>query len=120
MKPMETTYPCSDPTKLNASGSQSPDAVESLRDEILCLNDRISALEKLLVAKPNLSVPVHRQTPALEELSVELVLVISAAVAAYLGVEPHIRQIRLLHSHPWGQQGRVTIQASHRIAAGQG
>ena len=31
-------------------------------------------------------------------------LAISAAIAAYLGVKPHIRQIRLIANHPWGNK----------------
>jgi methylmalonyl-CoA carboxyltransferase large subunit len=49
-------------------------------------------------------------------VSEEVVLVISAAVAAFLGKKPHIRQIRLLGSAAWAQQGRVTIQASHALS----
>jgi methylmalonyl-CoA carboxyltransferase large subunit len=51
-----------------------------------------------------------------ENLSEELVIVISAAIAAYLGKKPRIRQIRLLGGPAWAQQGRVTIQASHALA----
>jgi methylmalonyl-CoA carboxyltransferase large subunit len=53
--------------------------------------------------------------PLKEEISEELLLVISAAIAAFLGKRPHIRQIRLLHSGAWAQQGRVSIQASHSL-----
>jgi methylmalonyl-CoA carboxyltransferase 12S subunit len=45
------------------------------------------------------------------------VLAISAAVAAYLGVRAHIRQIRLVSTGAWAQQGRVSIQASHRLGS---
>ncbi len=48
-------------------------------------------------------------------ISEEEVLAISGAVAAYLGVRAHIRQIRLLSGNAWAQQGRVTIQASHQL-----
>jgi methylmalonyl-CoA carboxyltransferase large subunit len=44
--------------------------------------------------------------------------VIGAAVAAFLGKKAHVRQVRLLGSHPWAQQGRVTIQASHQLEGG--
>ena len=50
-----------------------------------------------------------------DRLSEELVLVIGAAIAAFLGKRPHIRQIRLLRSDAWAQQGRATIQASHAL-----
>jgi methylmalonyl-CoA carboxyltransferase large subunit len=42
-----------------------------------------------------------------------LLAIISAALAAYLGVKPYIRQVRLLGGATWAQVGRVTIQASH-------
>ena len=50
-----------------------------------------------------------------DEFSEELLLAISAAVAAYLGKRPHIRAIRLLGSGAWAQQGRVFVQASHQL-----
>jgi len=49
-------------------------------------------------------------------ISEEELTAISAAVAAYLGVRAHIRQIRVIHSSgAWAQQGRVSVQASHRL-----
>jgi methylmalonyl-CoA carboxyltransferase large subunit len=48
--------------------------------------------------------------PALSE---ERLLAISAAVAAFLGERVRIRQVRLLSSSTWAQQGRVSVQASH-------
>jgi methylmalonyl-CoA carboxyltransferase large subunit len=45
----------------------------------------------------------------------EEILAISAAIGAYLGVRAHIRQIRLVSTNAWAQQGRVSIQASHRL-----
>jgi methylmalonyl-CoA carboxyltransferase large subunit len=50
-----------------------------------------------------------------EGITEEEVLAISAAVAAFLGVRAHIRQIRLVSTNAWAQQGRVYIQASHRL-----
>ena len=41
---------------------------------------------------------------------------ISAAIAAFVGKKAHIRQIRLIGSAAWAQQGRVTIQASHALS----
>lgn len=51
-----------------------------------------------------------------EEISEEMLAVISAAVAAFLGKRAHVRQIRLVSSEAWAQQGRVSIMASHRWA----
>jgi hypothetical protein len=39
---------------------------------------------------------------------------IAAAVAAFLGERTHIRQVRLLTSEAWAQQGRVSVMSSHR------
>lgn len=50
------------------------------------------------------------------EVSEEILLVLSAAVAAFLGERAHIRQVRLVHSDAWAQQGRVSVMASHRWA----
>jgi methylmalonyl-CoA carboxyltransferase large subunit len=84
------------------------DAVEALRREVSRLSERVAALEAARPAAP---------APALvaDGPSEDLVLAIGAAVAAYLGKKPHIRQIRLLRSDAWAQQGRATIQASHTL-----
>ena len=55
------------------------------------------------------------EAPPAEAISEEELLAISAAVAAYLGERVRVRQIRLLTSPAWAQQGRVSIQASHRL-----
>lgn len=52
------------------------------------------------------------EAPAISE---EEVLAVSAALAAYFGVRMRIRSIRLMGSPAWAQQGRVSIQASHRL-----
>ena len=86
------------------------DALEALRREVARLGERVAALE----GARGTSAPAA-PAPAAEGLSEEVVLVISAAIAAYLGKRPHIRQIRLLRSDAWAQQGRATIQASHAL-----
>jgi len=50
------------------------------------------------------------------EIPEEILLVLSAAVAAFLGERAHVKQVRLLHSDAWAQQGRVSVMASHRWA----
>jgi methylmalonyl-CoA carboxyltransferase 12S subunit len=77
------------------------DALEAIRGEVARLSERVAALEG------------RAGKPAAEPLSEELVMVIGAAIAAFFGKRPHIRQIRLLRSDAWAQQGRTTIQASH-------
>jgi len=51
-------------------------------------------------------------------VSPELLVVMAAAVTAFLGKKVRIRSARMLQSpyeiiNPWAQQGRVTVQASH-------
>lgn len=53
--------------------------------------------------------------PEANGITEEELLAISAAIGAYLGVRAHIRQIRLVSTSAWAQQGRVSIQASHRL-----
>jgi methylmalonyl-CoA carboxyltransferase 12S subunit len=106
------------------------DTLEALRQEVARLGQRVAALEASRSGEPSrapgvadaartaqlaaASVP-PAPSPVAEGLSEELVLVISAAIAAYLGKKTPIRQIRLLGSAAWSQQGRVTIQASHEL-----
>ncbi|MGA2114585.1 MAG: hypothetical protein ABSH56_07510 [Bryobacteraceae bacterium] len=55
------------------------------------------------------------EPPAPEPIAEEELAAIAAAIAAYLGVRAHIRQIRLIGSGRWAQEGRVSIQASHQL-----
>jgi methylmalonyl-CoA carboxyltransferase large subunit len=96
------------------------DALAALRQELARLGERVAALEAAVGAKPRPAAPAPAPAPpappAAEGVSEELLVVISAAVAAFLGKKPHIRQIRLLGATNWAQQGRVTIQASHALS----
>jgi methylmalonyl-CoA carboxyltransferase large subunit len=110
-----------------ANSSQVADALEALRQELARLGERVAALEGAVGVNPRAPAaapaaqPADTRRPAeAEGLSEELVLVISAAIAAFLGKKPHIRQIRLLGSAAWAQQGRATIQASHSLPVKHG
>lgn len=87
-------------------------ALESLRKELAHLAERLAALEAGNGAATQKSAPPARSAEQVG-LSDELVVVISAAIAAFLGKKPHIRQIRLVGGESWAQQGRATIQTSH-------
>jgi len=97
------------------------DILESLRRDVARLGERVAALEAragaAVYAAADLSahagVPAAIPVPSADGLSEELVLVLSAAIAAYLGKKAPIRGIRLLGSATWSHQGRLTIQASH-------
>lgn len=94
--------------------------LEQLRGQMLEISNRMRALEKgnakangagAVAAQPAAAPPVR--TPA--AITEEELLAISAAIGAYLGVRAHIRQVRLVSTTAWAQQGRVSIQASHRL-----
>jgi methylmalonyl-CoA carboxyltransferase large subunit len=103
--------------------AQVAEALGALREEIARLGARVAALEAMAPRAPTAERPTTTaaappvpSAAAAEELPEELVVVIAAALAAYFGKRPKIRQIRLLGSAAWNQQGRVTIQASHALA----
>jgi methylmalonyl-CoA carboxyltransferase 12S subunit len=56
--------------------------------------------------------------PAPSAVHPEVVLAISAAVAAYLGKRATVRQIHLSGTTSWAQQGRAAVMASHGFAHG--
>ncbi|QDV36093.1 hypothetical protein [Tautonia plasticadhaerens] len=95
------------------------EAVEALRGEVARLSARVSAIEASAPASPAGLAP-QAADRASDAIGPELAFAISAAVAAYLGKRAHIRQIRLLGSAAWAQQGRVTVQASHRLQVQHG
>jgi methylmalonyl-CoA carboxyltransferase large subunit len=87
--------------------------VRSLEGKIEELEKRIAKLESMAAAAKSAPAP---QPPAVETgVRPEIVLAISAAVAAFLGKRASIRQIRLTGETPWAMQGRATVQASHGI-----
>lgn len=52
------------------------------------------------------------------EITPELLLVMSASIAAYLGKTARIRRVRFLNpqlANAWGQSSRVVLQSSHNL-----
>ena len=96
--------------------------LHSLREQVAALEEKVVRLEAAQspVAKVAASAPVAAPAPApppaKEEISEEIMLVLAAAVAAFLGERAHIRVARLVSSPSWAQVGRVSIQASHILA----
>lgn len=88
--------------------------LDEIRVELARLGERVAALESLAVDG---SIGSGTDLPPGQEESVDedMLLVIGAAVAAFLGEKPRIRQIRVLGGENWSQQGRATIQASHSL-----
>ena len=55
-----------------------------------------------------------------EEVTPEMLVVMAAAVTAFLGKKVRLRSAKMLQSpyeivNPWSQQGRVFVQASHNL-----
>lgn len=105
--------------------------LEEMREQLANLNQRVAGLEQLAslggaeTVAPVASAPIAARVPEATRtrspvaeaagISEEELLAISAALAAWLGVQAHIRQIRLIRTGSWAQQGRVTIQTSHHL-----
>lgn len=98
--------------------------LEEIRSELRALSDRVARLEAGQPQTVETGGKAKHETagaaivpeqPKEEPISEEILLVISAAVAAFLGERAHIRQVRLIRSPAWAQQGRVSIQASHHL-----
>lgn len=95
------------------------DAISALREALARLGARVTALEQGLPKIGGTETLASRgpaaRTAAPASVDEELLATISAAIAAYLGCKPRIRQIHLIGSSSWSQQGRATIQASHDL-----
>jgi methylmalonyl-CoA carboxyltransferase large subunit len=53
-----------------------------------------------------------------DEITPELLMVMSAVIAAYLGKSVRIRRARFLdpqQMNAWGQSSRVVVQSSHNL-----
>ncbi len=95
-------------------------ALEQLRAEMDELLRRMEHLEgRTSVASNTAAVQARPAAAPVAEAPAEItedeLIAITAAIGAYLGVRAHIRQIRLVGTSAWAQQGRVSIQASHRL-----
>jgi methylmalonyl-CoA carboxyltransferase large subunit len=103
--------------------------LENLQAQMAEISNRLAALENrsiedkpvqpaaIAAAAPATPVaaPQAKAGPEPVAITEEELLAISAAIAAFMGVKAHIRQIRLISTTAWAQQGRVSIQASHRL-----
>jgi methylmalonyl-CoA carboxyltransferase 12S subunit len=98
------------------------DILEGVQAQLAELSERVQRLESPALVPPAIgeTLPVQatpEPTPEPPKLQIteEELIAISAALGAYLGVRVRIKQIRLLGSRSWAQQGRVSIQASHYL-----
>ncbi|WP_409484571.1 hypothetical protein [Arsenicicoccus dermatophilus] len=79
--------------------------VAELQSLVADLTARLEALEAVVGAKA-------------DEVPSEVLLAISAAVAAYLGKRATVKQVHLRRGSAWSSQGRSDIQHSHQIHHG--
>jgi type VI protein secretion system component VasF len=86
--------------------------------EVQRLLSELEALKKDFAARLS-SLEAHlpkTEAPAEEQVSVETLAVIAAAVTAFLGKKVKIRSAHLSHTvTPWAQAGRAIVQASHNL-----
>lgn len=93
-----------------------------LEQEVQELRQRVEKLESMLAtlaaARPDGATAgtVTGKENVREDIAPEVVLAITAAVAAFLGKRATIHQIRLTGTTAWAMQGRATVQASHGIS----
>jgi hypothetical protein len=69
--------------------------------------------------KPEAVIPAPKPPPVKEEITPEILAIIAAAVAQFVGAGARIRSTRMVpvaEGNAWAQQGRVIIQASHNLA----
>ena len=69
--------------------------------------------------EPEAIVPTPKPQPAKEEITPEILAIVAAAVAQFVGAGARIRSTRMVpmaEGNAWAQQGRVIIQASHNLA----
>jgi methylmalonyl-CoA carboxyltransferase 12S subunit len=102
--------------------------LEEVNERLRSMEERIGLLELRIAetaVKPAASAPapVPAPVPASakkeeEQIDPEVLMVIAAAVAAFMGKKARIRRVRRSVAggmNPWAQQGRVSIQASHNV-----
>jgi methylmalonyl-CoA carboxyltransferase large subunit len=91
--------------------------LEQLQAQMAEMSRHIEFLEQRNAAATarQAAAPVVREEPVPTGITEAELIAISAALGAYLGVRAHIRQIRLVSTAAWAQEGRVSIQASHRL-----
>lgn len=95
--------------------------LQAIRAELATLSERVGRVETAGSAPAaRLEAKVEAPAPAVPSAAPEVVpaddlLAMAAALAAYFGVRVRVRAIRLIGSSAWAQQGRVSIQASHRL-----
>ncbi len=88
------------------------------RSEAIAAAAAASAPSVGRVALPPATAAPVKVEPPKQEIPDDVLVIIAAAVCAFLGKKARIRQTRLVQpfeANAWAQQGRVFVQASHNL-----
>jgi methylmalonyl-CoA carboxyltransferase 12S subunit len=94
-----------------------------VQSEVQRLESLIESRSAPAPAPPPQPAPKSAVREQAEEVGPETILILTAAVAAFLGKRARIRGARLVRTAPsnaWAQQGRVFVQASHNLGVAHG
>ena len=93
--------------------------IKALEAQVAELSKSAAPRPTSKVAAPAAVAPPNKE-PNKAEVTPEILVVLAAAVTAFLGKEVRIRSAKMLQSpyevvNPWSQLGRVVVQASHNL-----
>ena len=111
----KTTNGALDAGRLTALLEEVNDRLRGMEERIHNLELRVGEAAKPVASAPS---PVAVAKEEEERIEPEVLMVIAAAVAAFMGQKARIRRVRRSATpgmNPWAQQGRVSIQASHTV-----
>jgi methylmalonyl-CoA carboxyltransferase large subunit len=118
----KTTNGALEAGRLTALLEEVNERLRGMEERIHNLELRVGEAAEPKAARPVASAPapVAAKTEVKEEerIEPEILMVIAAAVAAFMGQKARIRRVRRSATpgmNPWAQQGRVSIQASHNV-----
>jgi methylmalonyl-CoA carboxyltransferase large subunit len=93
--------------------------LEEINQRLRDLDERLRSVEaRFAPPLTAATAPVAPKQEPEEQIEPEILMVIAAAVAAFMGHKARIRRVRRSATpgmNPWAQQGRVSIQASHSV-----
>jgi methylmalonyl-CoA carboxyltransferase 12S subunit len=102
--------------ELRARQAEIADQLKSVQHSVAALEAKAVVAGPLPVPKSDTAKP--QAAPAMQEgIPDDIMVVISAAVAAFVGKSARIRSARYANEgmSSWAQQGRVFVQASHNL-----
>ena len=97
--------------------------IKALEAQVAELSKSAAPRPTSKVAAPAAAAQPNKESnkePNKAEVTPEILVVLAAAVTAFLGKEVRIRSAKMLQSpyevvNPWSQLGRVVVQASHNL-----